>query len=198
MHILGKQALWWGPHTQQGYCTPVKPHYNLTFEWPPHVRSAVVFCSTSPLGCVSAEGCEVGQWSEWGACTRRNKTCGYKWGLETRTRHIVKKPPKDTIPCPTIAESRMCKMAMRHCRRGKDVMQPTCAPSKSLSLTSDPRPRSRCPGLFNIKENSPLIPQGCSFLPSEFHLFHVTPRTSRSALFLQRLYSGGARRCCRA
>lgn len=69
---------------------------------------------------MSAEGCEVGQWSEWGACTRRNKTCGYKWGLETRTRHIVKKPPKDTIPCPTIAESRMCKMAMRHCRRGKD------------------------------------------------------------------------------
>nr|XP_057909732.1 R-spondin-2 [Doryrhamphus excisus] len=64
------------------------------------------------------EGCEVGQWSEWGACTRRNKTCGYKWGLETRTRHIVKKPPKDTILCPTIAESRMCKMAMRHCRRG--------------------------------------------------------------------------------
>lgn len=62
----------------------------------------------------------MGQWSEWGACTRRNKTCGYKWGLETRTRHIVKKPPKDTIPCPTIAESRMCKMAMRHCRRGKE------------------------------------------------------------------------------
>ncbi|KAL2084630.1 hypothetical protein ACEWY4_020148 [Coilia grayii] len=64
------------------------------------------------------EGCEVGQWSEWGTCTRRNKTCGFKWGLETRTRHIVKKPPKDTIPCPTIAESRRCKMSMRHCRRG--------------------------------------------------------------------------------
>lgn len=106
------------------------------------MRSAVVFCSTSPLVCVSAEGCEVGQWSEWGACTRRNKTCGYKWGLETRTRHIVKKPPKDTIPCPTIAESRMCKMAMRHCRRGRDVVQPHAnVPArawKSLSLTSDP------------------------------------------------------------
>ncbi|XP_061677135.1 R-spondin-2 isoform X1 [Syngnathoides biaculeatus] len=63
------------------------------------------------------DGCEVGPWSEWGACTRRNKTCGHKWGLETRTRHIIKKPPKDTIPCPTIAESRRCKMAMRHCRR---------------------------------------------------------------------------------
>lgn len=72
------------------------------------------------LNCLSVtEGCEVGQWSEWGSCNRRNKTCGYKWGLETRTRHIVKKPPKDTIPCPTIAESRRCKMAMRHCRRGE-------------------------------------------------------------------------------
>ncbi|XP_015212330.1 R-spondin-2 isoform X2 [Lepisosteus oculatus] len=65
------------------------------------------------------EGCEVGPWSEWGTCTRRNRTCGFKWGLETRTRHIVKKPPKDTIPCPTIAESRRCKMAMRHCTKDK-------------------------------------------------------------------------------
>ncbi|KAJ7428014.1 R-spondin-2 [Willisornis vidua] len=65
------------------------------------------------MECV--EGCEVGQWSEWGTCSRNNKTCGFKWGLETRTRQIVKKPAKDTIPCPTIAESRRCKMAMRHC-----------------------------------------------------------------------------------
>ncbi|XP_047216262.1 R-spondin-2 [Girardinichthys multiradiatus] len=77
------------------------------------------------------EGCEVGQWSEWGACTRRNKTCGYKWGLETRTRHIAKKPPKDTIPCPTIAESRMCKMAMRHCRRGNSGKHRSKEPKKN-------------------------------------------------------------------
>ncbi|KFV11197.1 R-spondin-2, partial [Pterocles gutturalis] len=68
------------------------------------------------MECV--EGCEVGQWSEWGTCSRNNKTCGFKWGLETRTRQIVKKPAKDTIPCPTIAESRRCKMAMRHCPGG--------------------------------------------------------------------------------
>lgn len=61
----------------------------------------------------------MGQWSEWGTCSRNNKTCGFKWGLETRTRQIVKKPAKDTIPCPTIAESRRCKMAMRHCPGGK-------------------------------------------------------------------------------
>lgn len=63
----------------------------------------------------------MGQWSEWGTCSRNNKTCGFKWGLETRTRQIVKKPAKDTIPCPTIAESRRCKMAMRHCPGGKCV-----------------------------------------------------------------------------
>lgn len=103
-------------HTRGGYGTPVKllhPVRRLA------LGSSSWFTRTSLLVVVSAEGCEVGQWSEWGACTRRNKTCGYKWGLETRTRHIVKKPPKDTIPCPTIAESRMCKMAMRHCRRGR-------------------------------------------------------------------------------
>ncbi|PIO25976.1 hypothetical protein AB205_0186620, partial [Aquarana catesbeiana] len=65
------------------------------------------------MECV--DGCEVGPWSEWGTCSRNNKTCGFKWGLETRTRQIVKKPAKDTIPCPTIAESRRCKMAQRHC-----------------------------------------------------------------------------------
>ncbi|KPP78025.1 R-spondin-2-like, partial [Scleropages formosus] len=63
------------------------------------------------------EGCEVGPWSDWGACTRKNRTCGFKWGLETRTRQIVKKPPRDTMPCPTIAESRRCKMSKRHCRK---------------------------------------------------------------------------------
>nr|XP_035948955.1 R-spondin-2 isoform X2 [Halichoerus grypus] len=70
------------------------------------------------MECV--EGCEVGHWSEWGTCSRNNRTCGFKWGLETRTRQIVKKPAKDTIPCPTIAESRRCKMAMRHCPGGKE------------------------------------------------------------------------------
>ncbi|KAM7317028.1 hypothetical protein ACRRTK_023330 [Alexandromys fortis] len=71
------------------------------------------------MECV--EGCEVGHWSEWGTCSRNNRTCGFKWGLETRTRQIVKKPAKDTIPCPTIAESRRCKMAMRHCPGGHQL-----------------------------------------------------------------------------
>ncbi|XP_043921647.1 R-spondin-2 [Protopterus annectens] len=65
------------------------------------------------------EGCDVGPWSEWGTCSRDNKICGFKWGLETRVRQIVKKPPKDSMTCPTIAESRICRMAIRHCPGGK-------------------------------------------------------------------------------
>ncbi|KAI2655042.1 R-spondin-2 [Labeo rohita] len=99
------------------FCTKCKPgfylHKGRCFEKCPEGFAPL----DDSMEC--GEGCEVGQWSDWGTCTRRNKTCGFKWGLETRTRHIVKKPPKDTIPCPTIAESRRCKMAMRHCRRGE-------------------------------------------------------------------------------
>ncbi|KAA0703536.1 R-spondin-2 Cysteine-rich and single thrombospondin domain-containing protein 2 [Triplophysa tibetana] len=97
------------------FCTKCKPEFYL------HKGRCFDKCPEgfAPLedSMECGEGCEVGQWTEWGSCNRRNKTCGFKWGLETRTRHIVKKPPKDTIPCPTIAESRRCKMAMRHCRR---------------------------------------------------------------------------------
>ncbi|TRY97541.1 hypothetical protein DNTS_000344 [Danionella cerebrum] len=99
------------------FCTKCKPgfylHKGRCFEKCPEGFAPL----EDTMEC--GEGCEVGQWSEWGSCTRRNKTCGFKWGLETRTRHIVKKPPKDTIPCPTIAESRRCKMASRHCKRGE-------------------------------------------------------------------------------
>ncbi|GAA6064923.1 R-spondin-2 [Tachysurus ichikawai] len=98
------------------HCTKCKPGFYL------HKTRCYEKCPEgfAPLddSMECGEGCEVGQWSEWGTCTRRNKTCGFKWGLETRTRHIVKKPPRDTIPCPTIAESRRCKMPMRHCRKG--------------------------------------------------------------------------------
>lgn len=90
-------------------------------------RNCHCYCNILLLFLHPTEGCEVGQWSEWGTCARRNKTCGFKWGLETRTRHIVKKPPKDTIPCPTIAESRRCKMAMRHCRKGERMCACTSA-----------------------------------------------------------------------
>lgn len=87
------------------------------------------------------EGCEVGHWSEWGTCSRNNRTCGFKWGLETRTRQIVKKPAKDTIPCPTIAESRRCKMAMRHCPGGEFREFLSCVGLVLSDFSSFPTPR---------------------------------------------------------
>ncbi|KFO18521.1 R-spondin-2 [Fukomys damarensis] len=86
------------------------------------------------MECV--EGCEVGHWSEWGTCSRNNRTCGFKWGLETRTRQIVKKPAKDTMPCPTIAESRRCKLSTRHCPGGRSA--PLALAGAGQSLPSFP------------------------------------------------------------
>ncbi|XP_056374604.1 R-spondin-2 isoform X1 [Hyla sarda] len=99
------------------FCTKCKPgfysHKGRCFEECPEGFAPL----DGTMECV--DGCEVGPWTEWGTCSRNNRTCGFKWGLETRTRQIVKKPAKDTIPCPTIAESRRCKMAVRHCPGGK-------------------------------------------------------------------------------
>lgn len=104
----------------------------------------------------------MGQWSDWGSCTRRNKTCGYKWGLETRTRHIVKKPPKDTIPCPTIAESRRCKMAMRHCRRGEALTLCDCL--------------SMCGSAHGFNTSSYLRYK--SYIPTENHQYNLISKPS--------------------
>ncbi|KAL4629793.1 R-spondin-2-like [Arapaima gigas] len=90
------------------------------------------------MECV--EGCEVGPWSDWGACALKNRTCGFKWGLETRTRQIVKKPPRDTMPCPTIAESRRCKMTKRHCRKGGSGKQ---RPKKPKHSTAKKEPNKK-------------------------------------------------------
>ena len=160
-----KRAVQQGPHTKRLQHASKAPSPCIK-AWPgvfelPLNGTLLWFHCTSLFLCVSAEGCEVGQWSEWGACTRRNKTCGYKWGLETRTRHIVKKPPKDTIPCPTIAESRMCKMAMRHCRRGKDVVPFSHMLMCERDILSV-RPNSIHVHFtllwWILKKNSPLIP----------------------------------------
>lgn len=51
LHILENKHLS-GDHTQQGYSTPVKLHYNLTFEWPPHMHSAVVSLNIPACLCL--------------------------------------------------------------------------------------------------------------------------------------------------
>ncbi|XP_041060364.1 R-spondin-2-like [Carcharodon carcharias] len=75
------------------------------------------------MECV--DGCEVGPWSEWGPCLKNQQTCGFKWGSETRTRHILTPSTKDSEPCVALSMSRKCRMKERHCPGEKRKMNKT-------------------------------------------------------------------------
>ncbi|XP_070556968.1 R-spondin-2-like isoform X1 [Ptychodera flava] len=65
--------------------------------------------------CKRTVDCEVSTWSAWGICLKMDKACGFKRGLETRTREVIVKPSSQGRSCPTIRESKPCKMKPRHC-----------------------------------------------------------------------------------
>ncbi|XP_071964617.1 R-spondin-2-like [Antedon mediterranea] len=65
--------------------------------------------------CRRIVDCEVTDWSLWGPCGKNGQYCGYKWGLQARTRDIVVKPTPNGMPCPIISESRQCKLKRRFC-----------------------------------------------------------------------------------
>ncbi|XP_019365569.1 PREDICTED: R-spondin-4 isoform X1 [Gavialis gangeticus] len=64
------------------------------------------------------EACELGPWSEWSTCTNEGRTCGCKWGLETRARSMLGGPKEEeeeaVVACPGLLESRKCRMR-KHC-----------------------------------------------------------------------------------
>ncbi|XP_069127035.1 R-spondin-2-like isoform X2 [Argopecten irradians] len=65
--------------------------------------------------CRMIVDCMVGPWDPWGACTRNGQTCGYTYGIATRNRQVLEHPSSNGISCPALAESRCCRMTMRHC-----------------------------------------------------------------------------------
>ncbi|XP_019477725.1 R-spondin-4 isoform X1 [Meleagris gallopavo] len=60
------------------------------------------------------ETCEPGPWSEWSACTHEGRSCGCKWGLETRVREVLGSPREEGAACPALLESRRCRLR-KHC-----------------------------------------------------------------------------------
>ncbi|XP_004947198.2 R-spondin-4 isoform X1 [Gallus gallus] len=56
------------------------------------------------------ETCEPGPWSEWSACTHEGRSCGSKWGLETRVREVPGTPREEGAACPALLESRRCRL----------------------------------------------------------------------------------------
>ncbi|XP_027646127.1 R-spondin-4 isoform X1 [Falco rusticolus] len=60
------------------------------------------------------ETCEPGPWSEWSACTHESRTCGCKWGVETRVREVPAAAREEGAACPALLETRKCRMR-KHC-----------------------------------------------------------------------------------
>uniref|UniRef100_A0A803VAU0 R-spondin 4 n=1 Tax=Ficedula albicollis TaxID=59894 RepID=A0A803VAU0_FICAL len=60
------------------------------------------------------ETCEPGPWSEWSACTHESRTCGCKWGVETRVREVPEAAREEGTACPALLETRRCRMK-KHC-----------------------------------------------------------------------------------
>ncbi|XP_028836167.1 R-spondin-1 isoform X2 [Denticeps clupeoides] len=91
-------------------------------------------CYTScPDGFSTANGtmecavqCELGEWSAWGPCMKKNKTCGFKKGSQTRLREPVQAlssfstsgPPAQST-CSPESETQRCAVPRRvPCVRG--------------------------------------------------------------------------------
>ncbi|CAJ0962499.1 unnamed protein product [Ranitomeya imitator] len=67
------------------------------------------------MECSTIVHCSVSEWSSWGTCTKRGKTCGFKRGNETRTRDILQHQSARGIPCPQTSETRKCIVQKKKC-----------------------------------------------------------------------------------
>ncbi|XP_014773412.1 R-spondin-2 [Octopus bimaculoides] len=65
--------------------------------------------------CHERVNCMVGSWTSWNSCSRNGQTCGYKYGIEARSRHVLQLPSPNGERCPTLSENQKCKMVMRSC-----------------------------------------------------------------------------------
>lgn len=70
--------------------------------------------------------CIPGPWSQWSVCSRNGRTCGYKWGVQTRTRQILQPPSPNGQACTALSRSQRCRLATRWCS-GKFVGVACCS-----------------------------------------------------------------------
>ena len=59
--------------------------------------------------------CETSSWSSWAVCNRNGQTCGYKYGVQTRSRDILQIPSSNGEKCPSTTESQRCRLKHRSC-----------------------------------------------------------------------------------
>ncbi|XP_058258696.1 R-spondin-1 isoform X1 [Hemibagrus wyckioides] len=72
----------------------------------------------STMECVVR--CELGEWSPWGPCMKKNKTCGFKKGSQSRRREPTQPPSPATISgsaslstCAPETETQKCSVSKR-------------------------------------------------------------------------------------
>ncbi|XP_050401199.1 R-spondin-2 isoform X1 [Patella vulgata] len=65
--------------------------------------------------CRDRVDCMVGPWSSWSQCSRNGVTCGYRYGVQTKTRQVLEYPSVNGAGCPTLVDSRTCVIRRRPC-----------------------------------------------------------------------------------
>ncbi|KAL2084744.1 hypothetical protein ACEWY4_020262 [Coilia grayii] len=107
------------------FCTKCKEgmysHRGRCFSSCPEGHSTV----NSTMECVVQ--CELGEWSAWGPCMKKNKTCGFKKGSQTRVREPLQppspdtasRPPPSSATCSSEVETQRCTVPKRiQCGKG--------------------------------------------------------------------------------
>lgn len=89
-----------------------------------------VFVMLLPPQGQRASECELGEWSQWSTCMKKNKTCGFRKGSQSRYRGplLLVHSPYTTSPasvpsqtCSPQTERRKCTVIKTPCTRGKRV-----------------------------------------------------------------------------
>lgn len=63
--------------------------------------------------------CEMSEWSLWGPCSKKKKLCGFRRGLEERTRRVLQAPGGDHAICSDTKETRRCTVRRTPCPEGE-------------------------------------------------------------------------------
>uniref|UniRef100_T1JBV6 R-spondin Fu-CRD domain-containing protein n=1 Tax=Strigamia maritima TaxID=126957 RepID=T1JBV6_STRMM len=64
--------------------------------------------------CLPKVDCGIDEWSPWGVCAKKGRTCGFKYGFQSRVR-AIKLPSSSAGRCPPITDNRRCRMIHRFC-----------------------------------------------------------------------------------
>ncbi|XP_046887970.1 R-spondin-1 [Hypomesus transpacificus] len=80
-------------------------------------------------GTMECVECEQGEWSAWGPCMKKEKTCGFKKGTQSRVREQAQTPspeppstpstPSSLQPCSPPTETRRCVVQRTACGKGE-------------------------------------------------------------------------------